>query len=162
MSIHRLRLWLPILAVAMLACSFALLAWAVLAPSEVNNRQVRTSPRRNVELGAPDQADAPSWKDFEPLFGRRFQRPLFDPPPEAPPAPVVKVTPPPPVKLVATMPEPDGGHAMFSDPRGAILIKSVGDEITGGDTPAVVTEIAEDHVVLRHEGRLVTLKLNPE
>lgn len=162
MLVHRLRLWLPALSTTMFACSVAVLTWAVLAP-----RQVRTSPPASMPAGKldaalSDQAETTALEDFEPLFTRRFQRPLFDPPPVEAPPPVKKVIPPPPVKLVATMPEPDGGRAMFSDKRGKIIIRGVGDEIKGADTRVEVTEITADHVVLRQEGQDVTLKLSKE
>jgi len=51
---------------------------------------------------------------------------------------------------------------MFSDPKGVIVVKAVGDRITGGSSPAEIVEIAGDHVVLRYDQRLITLKLGKE
>lgn len=162
MLVHRLRLWLPVLSAAMFACSAAVTAWAVLAPCQVKAPPAASTPAGKVAIALPDREQRASIEDFEPLFGRRFQRPLFDPPPVEAPPPVKKVIPLPPMKLVATMPEPDGGRAMFSDKNGKIIIRGVGDVIKDADTSAEVTQITADHVVLHHEGQDVTLKLSKE
>jgi len=96
------------------------------------------------------------------LARRQFQRPLFDPPP--PPPPVVEKKPPPTVsvKLLATMPEPGGGQAMFADSQGAIVIKSLGEDVAASSGRAQLTEIANDHVLFRCEETVITLKLGKE
>jgi len=142
--------------------SLAMLAWSVLAPCQVSVPSASRTGDPTIELAPAEKTEKLSLATFEPLFRRRFQAPLYDPPPEKPQPLVKEVAPPPPVKLLATMLEPGGGHAMFSDRNGTILIKSVGDEISGGDSRAELTEIAYDHVVLRHEERLITLKLTKE
>lgn len=162
MLIHRLRFWLPALSMAMLACSAAVVTWAVLAPCQVAIESPAPSRPRTPENTASDQLETVSLDDFEPLFDRRFQRPLFDPPPPEAPPPKKKVIPPPPVKLVATMPEPGGGRAMFSDESGKIIIRGLGDQVKGAGTQAEVTEITADQVVLHHQGKDVTLKLSGE
>jgi len=167
MPIRRLRFWLPVISLAMLGGSLAVLAWSLLAPCQVNVSAAVPAPRPGPATSAAGYplAGRPNRltpESFQPLFARRFQAPLYDPPPKTP-APVVKqVAPPPPVKLLATMPEPGGGHAMFSDPKGAVVVRAVGDRITGGSSPAEIVEIAGDHVVLRYDQRLITLKLGKE
>jgi len=162
MLVHRLRLWLPVLSMAMFAASAAVLAWAVLAPCHVRTSPPASHLAAKLDVPLSDQVETTSLADFEPLFARRFQRPLFDPPPVEVLPPVKKVIPPPPVKLVATMPEPNGGRAMFSDTSGKIFLRGVGDEIKGANSSAEVTEITAEHVVLRHEGQDITLKLSKE
>ncbi len=162
MQIRRLRFWLPVVSTALLAGSAAVVAWAVLAPCRVEVSAVGPG-RRAVAASTPtDRTNRLAMEDFQPLFGRRFQAPLYDPPPKKPAPVVKKVAPPPPMKLVGTMPEPGGGYAMFSGPKRKTLIRTVGDQIPGGSSPAEIVEIAHDHVVLRYEERLITLKLSKE
>ena len=162
MLIRRLRFWLPVISTTMLVGSLAVLAWSVLAPCRLNvssAARTRRPSAATLPTGEPNQL---SLESFKPLLQRRFQAPLYDPPPKEAAPVVKKVAPPPPVKLLATMPETGGGHAMFSDPKGSIRIWAAGDRITVGSSAAEIVEIADDHVVLRHEERLVTLKLSKE
>ena len=158
MFVFRLRLWLPLLSAAMLVGSVVAIVWSIAAPCRVEldgaRRKSAGEKRSTSEAKAKLKLD-----DFEPLVSRHLQAPLYDPPPKKPPPVVKKELPPPPVKLLATMPEPGGGSAMLSDADGTTLFKSVGDRITGGGTTVELVEIASDHIVLRQEDRLITLKL---
>ena len=101
-----------------------------------------------------------SYEDFSAIASRRFQEPLFDPPPPAPVAPPVKSRPQPPaVKLLATMLDASGNRAMFSDPKGAIHIVHVGGKLGEGTAVAQVKEIDSTHVVLDYQGESVVLQL---
>jgi len=56
--------------------------------------------------------------------------------------------------------EATGNQAMFSDNRGNILIRGVGDQLEGGDAPAEIVEIDQDRVVLKCEEEVITLTMN--
>ena len=159
MVVLRFRLCLALLSAAMLLCSLAVLAWSLAVPCQVE----LAVPGAKRVAGAPSAASEArarlSLEDFAPLLVRRLQAPLFDPPPKKPAAVVKNELPPPPLKLLATMPEPGGGCAMFADASGGTLVKSLGDQIAGGGVAIEVVEIANDHVVVRQEKRLITLKL---
>jgi hypothetical protein len=158
MFIFRLRLWLPLLSAAMLLGSVAVFVWSITASCRVELEGARLKPAAEKRSAGEDKAKL-TLEDFGPLVSRHLQAPLFDPPPKKAAPVVKKEPPPPPVKLLATMPEPGGGCAMLSDADGTTLIKSLGDRITGGGTTVELVEIASDHIVLRQEDRLITLKL---
>lgn len=158
MVVARFRKYLSLLTAVVFLSALATLAWSMSAPCqvEVAGPGVRPVGAKPV---APQTAVRLAFGDFEVLLSRRLQAPLFDPPPQKAPALVKKELPPPPVKLLATMPEPGGGCAMFSDTGGGTLVKSRGDQITGGGAPVELVEIADDHVVVRQATRLITMKL---
>ena len=148
----------------MFAVALAAVAWAVLAPCQISGSG---DPSPTVSTKHPSAAPAAPVKELsaekrQALVQRRFQRPLFDPPP--PPPPVVEKKPPPTVtlKLLATMPEPGGGQAMFLDAQGSMILKSVGDDVPASSGRATLTEIANDHVLLRCQDTVITLKLGKE
>ena len=98
MFILRLRLWLPVVSMAVFAGSLTVLAWSVLAPFRVDVSSAVPVRRPGAAPALADQPNELTLENFEPLFRRRFQAPLYDPPPKKP-APVVKqAAPPPPVK----------------------------------------------------------------
>ena len=143
----------------MLLVAVAVVVLAIATPYRVDPQESTADRRDTKQAQSAEKAVNLSMKDFEPFLAKRHQGPLFDPPPPAPPVVVKKETPPPPLKLLATMPEPNGGCAMFSDAAGASLVKSVGDQIVSGGVMVTLVEIANDHVVVRQEDRTITLKL---
>lgn len=161
--IPRLRWILPLISLAMLVASAAALAWAVLAPCQVFCPETSSAktplPKAAKEVLSSGSAQEVAGPTVQALARRQFQRPLFDPPP--PPPPVVKPPPPPtvPFTLLATMPESGGGQAMFTDSQGAIVIKSLGEEVPASSGRARLTEITNDHVLFRCEETVITLEL---
>ena len=99
---------------------------------------------------------------WDRLFARRFQGPLFDPPVEPPPPVVETVIPPPPIQLIATMPEPSGGNAMIRDDKGNVSVMPIGALITAGGTTATLLKVYDDRVELQHEGKVITITLKTE
>lgn len=159
MSVRRTRFVLRLSASFMLAASAALVAWAVTAPIKLPDSPATTGPAPTRNRITVDESTRLNPGQFEAVFERQFRRPLFDPPPEEP-APVVETPPtPPPVRLVATMPEPGGGHAMLADAKGSISVRGIGQEMRAGDSSVVIKEVSSDAVVLLYEDRLVTLTL---
>jgi len=161
MTLRRLRTWLYVTTVLMLTASAGIMLWASVAPCE-GRAGIALRPAGRGDRKADRRAEeSPPLEAFQPLFERKFQRPLYDPPPPEEPEPEVKKKPsPPPVTLVATMIEATGNQAMFSDNRGNILIRGVGDQLEGGDAPAEIVEIDQDRVVLKCEEEVITLTMN--
>ena len=159
MTVFRLRRWLLPLSIVTLLVSAAVLAWSTVATCPAEVAEATARPAALTGRRSDDTRMKLSLKDFEPLLAGRLQAPLFDPPPPAPAPEVKKELPPPPVKLLATMPEPGGGYAMFSDAVGNTLVKSLGGEILSGGVKLELVEVAGDHVVVRQQERLITLKL---
>ncbi len=158
MSVRRVRFLLRLSAALMLTVSAALITWAITAPillPEASPAATRPDKQQQTES---DTAVA-DLNESEAIFERQFRRPLFDPPPKEPERVVEKPPTPPPVRLVATMPEPGGGHAMLADTKGTISVRGIGQEMLAGGSSVVVKEIASDKVVLLFENRLVTLTL---
>lgn len=119
----------------------------------------RAKPSGNPsQLPSSPDAAMLSLSSFEDVMSRRLQAPLYDPPPKAAPPPkAVQRKPPPQVRLLATMIEPGLRQAMFSDPRGNILIRKVGQQVSDQSTSAELVEISDNKVVLRHGDQLVTM-----
>jgi len=160
MRLQRLRIGLYGATAVILAVSVGLLLWALLAPCVPRTATTEQVAGRSATSSPQGLSETPPLESFEPLFERRFRQPLYDPPPPEPP-PVVKKKPPlPPIQLEATMIEASGNRAMFSSPREGMLVRGVGETIQAGETSVEIVEIAENEVVLRHAGELVTLKLN--
>lgn len=159
MHIRLSRLLLPLVSLAMFACSGFVLYWALTAPCKIAESQ-KAKSKKTVEKTDSTEAvqGKPRLEAFTPLFVRRFQSPLYDPPPpQAPPPPEKKVIPPPEVTLVATMPEPGAGGSVMLTINGATVIRQVGDTLSDGKTSAKITEINSQNIVLEHEGKPVTV-----
>ena len=159
MTLRRLKIWLYLATVTLLLAAAGVMLWAALAPCPGNGTTAKQPGRHESENSAGQLDETPPLEAFQPLFDRKFRRPLFDPPPVKPPEPVVKKKPPPPVKLMATMIEATGNQAMFSATGGEILIRRVGELIAAGDSSAEVVEIDPNRVVLEYEGERITLKI---
>ncbi len=158
MSVRHIRFMLRLAAMLLLAASVAVGVWAATAPVQLLDHPTDTpqAPARAQARTEPSQSDP---NEYEAVFERRFRRLLYDPPPKEP-EPVVEAPPtPPPVRLVATMPEPGGGHVMLADTSGAVLVRALGQTVTAAGSSVVIKEISSDKVVLLHEERLVTLTL---
>lgn len=114
-----------------------------------------------ISQPASEPAEAQDF-DFSCYSRWRLQRPLFDPPPapEAPQEPPPQL-PPPNLKLYSIA-VADGApyRATFTDPTGAYLNRRIGESISDQRTTSVVEEIAIDHVLLRHENRVIRLSFN--
>ena len=86
---------------------------------------------------------------------RRFQGPLFDPPPAVqPPAPPPT---PPPLVLRGTVAEGEQSRAFVASRDGTAHVLRVGDELDGAELAAV----AADHAVFRFQGVEHRLELTP-
>lgn len=162
MSLRTWRSVLPVVSATMFSGSLAVVLWAALTPCEIALPVVTAPAAKNGGAQSSPKTQAVAWEAFDAICQRRYQRPLYDPPPKETPPPVERVVPPPKFKLVATMAENGGGRALFTDPAGVQVIKSVGSTLVDGQSQAVVAEIAKDHVVLRQGDRSVTLKLGAD
>jgi hypothetical protein len=159
MSVRQIRFLFRLSAGLLLALSAALVTWAIVAPVQLPDTSTAT-PRQAAHEPIVNEVAGNGPNESEAVFERQFRRPLFDPPPKTPEPVVEKPPTPPPVRLVATMPEPGGGHAMLADMKGAISVRRVGQEMIAGGSSVVIKEVASDKVVLLFENRLVTLTLS--
>jgi len=160
MFLYRLRFLLPLISLATLAAAGLVAAWVATAPDPQCKIPGAKVANATASAAAGGDSETLELETFESIFQRQFQRPLFDPPP--PPPPPVKEKPPPPkpaVKLLATMPEPNGGgHAMFSV-NNSQIVKGVGAEIDDGKTVIEIVEITNNSVVVLQGERSITLEL---
>ncbi len=161
MLIVRSKTLIRTASLGLLLVSGGCLYWALAAPVAMptqDSRSVRPA-NRNQPARAPEQP-----RNLSDAWGRvyefHFQRPLYDPVVEAPAPKVKKVIPPPPIEVIATMPEPGGGgHAMIKDDNGRISSLAVGAMISAGGTKAKLVRIYGDHIEVEHEERLITIEL---
>jgi hypothetical protein len=160
MSIRSIRT-LSLLGSLLAFCGgISVLAWSILVPPTANDldgKSIKSGPRNSE----PRSLQRLSKDDFAAVVDRKYQAPLFDPPPAPPPAP----PPPKPkptlsVKLIATMVEPTGNQAMFSDPKGSIQIVGIGSQIASSGAPGEIMEIESNRVVVKLEEELLTLQLS--
>ncbi|MCA9264568.1 MAG: hypothetical protein KDA60_11990 [Planctomycetales bacterium] len=159
MNLRTQKLLLAFLAFGMVLASMLLLYWGAIEPFSVATSRDLRSTRTQAHDRAP--YIPPTLDDFGPALELKLQRPLYDPPPpEPPPPPPKRRIPPPRVTLLGTMLERGAEQAILRMPDGSTSFKSIGDTIPGeSNTSAVITEIKERHIMLRHEDELVTIPL---
>ena len=88
------------------------------------------------------------------IHQRDLNRPLFDPPP----APVVKVEPPPPqltIRLIGTAVEPGFTYALFRTSSGEERLVRVGEVLEGAE----VTAVGDRTATVKFHGRLLKLEV---
>ena len=118
-------------------------------------------PKKRREVKAQPKSDRPKIPTDTLMSAakRPLQRQLFDPPPKpVKPKPVVHI-PPPKVKLLMVL-MGDPSRAMFRDSAGKCIYKKVGEDIKDRNSSAKLVEIHEDHVVLSHNEKLLTVSMN--
>ena len=160
MAVIRTKIFVQFASCGLLLLSGGVLFWAFATSVSVPDTDAR---RRQTTVKMAPAEDSVEDRDLEDgwnsVFLNRFQRPLYDPPVEEPVPEVKKETPPPPILIIATMPEPGGGHAMIQDDNGGVSVLPIGAIISAGGTNATLVKVYNDRVELRHEGRVITMKL---
>lgn len=160
MSIRKIRFWSLLGSLGACGVAATLVVWATTAPPE---QFFDASDSLPVEVPTDSIATPPllAREELASLSARKYQAPLFDPPPPpAPPPPPPKPKPTLTVKLMATMIDPTGNQAMFSDAKGAIRIVNIGDHVAATEGTAEVLEIDSNRVVVKLQEDLVTLQLS--
>src|SRR5262249_61679256 len=97
---------------------------------------------------------------FESFWSKRLHPALFDRPSviaesinaQAEVAPLQ-------IKLLGTILERDRSMALFSTPRSAVELRGISETVGDAAEGAEVVEISRDQVVVRHQGKLVVLKV---
>ena len=157
----RSKFMIQMTALALVILSVVSLAWSLTSPISVAAPRSLARARKASQV-AVDKAQPESnlEQQWDRLFSRRFQKPLYDPPPPKPAPVVKKEIPPPPIKVLATMVEPGGGFATIQDNSGNVRVLQVGATIAAGGTTAKLLQVHEDSVELEHEGKVITMKLH--
>ena len=154
------RLLLHCLTVAALAGAVWVLAWgagavshraeAVAAGGNARGFSGTGPATEAAEAGAGGEVEAQSpviQPDAWSWTRRRFQGPLFDPPPAYVPPPPPPV--PPPLTLQGTVAEGEQSRAFVAGRDGVPRVMKVGDEVDG----ATLLSVASDHAVFRFAER---------
>lgn len=103
------------------------------------------------------------------VAARSLRRPLYDPPPSPPRAPVKKPdprprTPPPPpslnITLVGTILDAEQNFAILADADGNFDVKAVGESLELEPKGMVLKSVEAESVTVDHQGRVSTLKLD--
>ncbi|MFC1759881.1 hypothetical protein ACFL2H_14130 [Planctomycetota bacterium] len=154
--------------ILVIVAAIGVIVAAVYVPLNVDTSASQTRITSSKDSSARfGHTTRPKLEAFGGIARRSLQGPLFDPPPveepEPEPEPELPPKPPPEVQLLATMlEEPGTSHALFSQPDGSVLVRSVGQTIGEEGAAVRISQITERQVKLSFEGNEFTLELPPE
>jgi hypothetical protein len=162
MNPFRLRTYLLLLSVLELAVGMVFVSLIWLLPYERIDTDGESSRTKGVSRASftPGHVKVRPESFTPEILSVPLQRPLFDPPPlpevvEIKPPPV-----PPPLKVLATMIEPNSRQAMFvDDAKGTHFVEPNGQIAVAGESVEIVS-IEENAVLVRFRGEEFLLRTN--
>jgi len=154
LTVHTRRRIL-IAAVALLAGSFVWTCYLLVAGRPIIAAADARQPQPHPPVGTADRAEQACmlWQldEYAVIYRKPLRSPLFDPPPQAPPA---KARPKMPVTLEGTAVEPGHSYAFLATADG-VRIVGAGEVLEGVE----VLEINDQSVTVRFDGEITILTL---
>lgn len=162
MHVRQMRFGLKALCGGLWLVGAIVIGWAVCGQGPEAPEPSRPAATREAKPPATASAAVPTLDEFARVWQKPLRRPIFDPPPTAPPIATSEPKRAPlNIKLLGTAIEPGESLAMIATPPNTLEVRGLGDTIGEGANQLEVVEIMPDRVVLRRQSERLVLEIEP-